>query len=199
MTYHLLVQPFDSDFDFLEDIGNQAITVYRPRVKSFEVLPQVKLSANAITQKNDVISKFFIESIAMKVPNPDIEKVKKHYEAGEKMVYLEDIFEEMKRHWAYNSREIFLGVLPYFIYGLTDTPNGEASTDLNMVVMSNFGLKVHPHEVSVGIGVHEVGHDIGLQHCEDAGCLMRYPGNFEDFYNGTYKLCEKHKRRLTKS
>jgi predicted Zn-dependent protease len=198
MTCHLLIQPFDSDFDFLEDIGNQAKFVYRPKIKSFEILPKARLSDYAITQKSDWISKFFIENIAMKVPNPDIDEVKRHYEAGEKLVYVNDIFEEMKMYWNYNSKGIFLGVVPYFIYGLMDTPNGQASASLNMAVMSNFGLKAHPHEVSVGIGIHEIGHDLDLEHCKKANCLMKFPGKFEDFYDGVYELCEKHKRKIVK-
>lgn len=197
MTYHLLIQPFDSEFDFLEDIGKQAKTVYKPKVASFEVLPKVKLPDSAITLW-DYTSKFFLENLVSKLEGSAPKRIMKHHDAGEKMVYVNDIFEEMKRYWNYNSKEIFLGVLPYFIYGLTDTPNGEADVDLNMAVVSNFGLKIHPHEVSVGIGVHELGHNVGLEHCKNVNCLMKYPGNFEDFYDGVYKLCEKHKRKIVK-
>jgi predicted Zn-dependent protease len=195
----LLIQSFDGDFDFLEDIGNQSKVIYKPRISSFKILPRAELPKTAITQKGDFISDFFIERIALKVPNPDIEKVKRHYESRKKMVYVEDIFEEMTRHWNYNSNEIFLGVIPYFIYGLMDTPNGQAERNVSMSIVSNFGLGKYRHEVAVGVGLHEIGHDLNLDHCKNVGCLMKAPGNHKDFYSGDYRLCEEHQKLIFKS
>ena len=196
MAYHLLIQPFDSEFDFLEDIGKQAKTVYKPKIGTFEVLPKVKLPDSTLTLW-DYTDKFFLENLVSKLEGSAPKRIMKHHGAGEKMVYVNDIFEEMKSHWAYNSKEIFLGVLPYFIFGLTDTPNGEADADLNMAIVSNYGIEFRPR-VSIGVGVHEIGHNIGLGHCKNKGCLMKTPGNFEDFYDGVYSLCEKHKKKLAK-
>jgi len=197
MTYRLLIQPFDAEFDFLEDIGNQSKVVYESKIKTFEVLPRVQLPSSALTQKNDWASQFFIENIVTKLSNSEKAKIKRHYESGKKLVYENDILDEMTRHWAYNSNEIFLGVLPYLVYGLMDAPNGQAERGSHLAVISNFDIKSHNSEVSVGIGLHEIGHVLSLDHCKAEECLMRRPGRFKDFYEGVYKLCEFHERQVS--
>ena len=197
MAYHLIIQPFDSDFNFLEDMGNQAKVVYKPKIKTFEVLPKVKLPEHVLTFKEDYFSKCLIEDVILKLDGSAKEEIKKHYEAGEKMVYVEDIFNEMTNHWAFNSNEIFIGILSYFVFGLMDMPNGQAERDANMAIASTFGIKNHLSEVSIGIALHEIGHDLGLDHCKNKDCLMRKPSTFEDFYEGVYKLCEKHAKQIS--
>jgi predicted Zn-dependent protease len=199
MTYHLIVQPFDGDFSFLEDIGSQANTIYKPKVKTFEVSPKIKLSDSVLTYKGEYFSKCLVENVVLKMDSLARKEIRKHYEVGEKMIYVEDILDEMTKHWAYNSNEILLGVLPYFVYGLTDAPNGQAERESHMAVISNFDIRTHNSEVSVGIGLHEIGHVLKLDHCEVEGCLMRRLGKFKDFYEGVYKLCEKHRNQIDKN
>jgi predicted Zn-dependent protease len=198
MTYRLLIQPFDAEFDFLEDIGNQSRVVYRPRIDSFEVLPKVNLPEHVLTIKGNYTSESFIKNFIYQLQGNWKFKIeiRNHFEAGEKMVYVEDIFEEVTKHWPYNSGEILLGVTPYFLYGAKDKLNGQALREVNMSVVSNFGFDSLP-KAAVGVGLHEIGHNLKLGHCKKTGCLMRYPGDFKDFYEGDYGLCEFHERQIS--
>jgi hypothetical protein len=79
MNYHLIVQPLDCDCSFLEEIGRKSIGVYESRIKSFEVLQRKTLPDRLVIKP-----KSFLAKLLMK---------------GRRMIYLDELTEEMKNYW----------------------------------------------------------------------------------------------------
>ena len=70
----------------------------------------------------------------------------------------------------------------------------------NLSIVSTYGMKKqHLPEACVGISLHEIGHNLGLEHCGNQGCLMKAPCKPKNFYNGVYRLCEEHRKQLISS
>jgi len=189
-TPHLIIQPFDSDYEFLEALGNEATLLYETKIKSYKVHAMKKLPDSVFLDPSNSLDSQFIKTAIKQ------EKTKRLYKSGEKMIFINDLWEEMTNIWAYNSKEIFLAILPHFIFGFEDSPHG-TSLEVNMSIVSTHGMKIdYLSQICIGVSLHEIGHNLGLQHCNDKICLMRYPPSTKDFYRGVYKLCKTHLNEL---
>ncbi|HDN05370.1 MAG TPA: hypothetical protein ENF90_00060 [Candidatus Bathyarchaeota archaeon] len=116
-----------------------------------------------------------------------------------RMIYLDDLLNELKKHFTYNSKEIILVILPHYILGFGEDLMG-LTPERNLSIVSTYGMKKqHLPEACVGISLHEIGHNLGLEHCGNQGCLMKAPCKPKNFYNGVYRLCEEHRKQLISS
>ena len=115
-----------------------------------------------------------------------------------KMNYLEDLLGELKKDFACDSKQIILAILPHFILGFGDDL-ASLTLEPNFSILSTCGINErYLSKAFVGISLHEIGHNLGLNHCRSEGCLMKAPCKPKNFYNGVYELCEEHENKLTR-
>jgi len=174
MQYHLIIQLFDCDYDFVADIMVYSESLYK--TKTAEILPRRNLPEYLLLSPKSLLAKFFMKE--------------------RKMVYLDDLQRHLKKHFAYDSKRVILVILPHFILGFGDELAG-LTLKLNLSIVSTYGIhKRHFSKVCVGISLHEIGHSLGLGHCKSEGCLMKAPCKPKNFYNGVYKFCKDHENRV---
>jgi predicted Zn-dependent protease len=168
--YRLIIQPFDSSYDFLEDIIANAKSIYKIRVA--EIVEERRLPEKILLKPKSMLAKFFMKD--------------------RRMVYLNDLMGELKRLFCTSPKTILLAILPHYILGLGEGFVG-LTPEQNISIVSTYNIdKKHLFRACVGISLHEIGHNIGLRHCNVKGCLMKAPCKPENFYKGVYMLCEKH-------
>lgn len=177
MSYHLLVQPLDCQYDFLEEIGRKSREIYSPRIRDFEVLPTKFLPEHMLLKPRSFLAKFIMK--------------------GRSMIYLSDLYELLRANWKYDLEKIGLFVLPHLIigsgYGLAGFFFGR-----NLSIVSTYGMKEkYLRQSCVGVSLHEIGHNIGLKHCRVSNCLMKTPCKPKNFHAGIYRLCEGHKDQVS--
>jgi len=115
------------------------------------------------------------------------------------MIYLNDFLRELRKHFSYDSKRIVLSVLPHYILGFGDDLAG-LTPEPNLSIVSTFGIKDrHLSKACVGISLHEIGHNLGLRHCRNEGCLMKTPCKPENFYGGVYRLCKEHESEIVQN
>jgi predicted Zn-dependent protease len=192
MPYHLLIQPYDADFDFLEEVGVNSMQLYN-LISSFELLPRRNLPENVLTNKKDEVGRYFVEKIISSLENKKfVKKVREPYDRGENIVFENDLWYEIMKQWHYNSREIFLAVLPYFIFNLGGSPHGAAS-DCNMAMASTYRIRKNQRWKAVGVCLHEVGHVLELGHCKTEYCVMHVPIRKKGS-GRKYTICGEHEQ-----
>jgi len=115
-----------------------------------------------------------------------------------KMIYLNDLQKELKKHFAYNSKKMILAILPHYILGFGDYLIG-LTLKPNLSIVSTYSInQKYLSKACIGIGLHEIGHNLGLKHCRNEGCLMKAPCKPKNFYNGIYRLCKEHEKMLAR-
>ena len=175
--HRLIVQPFDCHFDFLEEICRNSKRLYG--IEKCEILPGKRLPERLLLSPKSLLAKFLMKR--------------------KRMIYLDDLLNELKKHFTYNSKEIILVILPHYILGFGEDLMG-LTPERNLSIVSTYGMKKqHLPEACVGISLHEIGHNLGLEHCGNQGCLMKAPCKPKNFYNGVYRLCEEHRKQLVSS
>lgn len=174
MEYNLIIQPFDCDYRFLEDISVKSKSLYK--IKFVEVATRKTLPEHVFLKPKSLLAKFFMKE--------------------RKMVYLNDLMEELKQHFRARPRTIFLAILPHYVLGLGESFLGLTS-ERSISIVSTYGInKKHFSEVGVGISLHEIGHSFGLDHCRVKECLMKTPCKPKNFYEGTYMFCREHQLKV---
>lgn len=174
MQYHLSIQPFDYDYDFLEDICRYSKSLYK--MKTVEILPRKTLPEYLLLKPKSLLAKFLMRK--------------------RKMIYLNDLQEELKRHSTYNSKKMILVILPHFILGFGDYLTG-LTLKPNLSIVSTYSINErYLSKACIGISLHEIGHNLGLRHCKSEGCLMKTPCKPKNFYKGVYRLCKEHEKTL---
>jgi predicted Zn-dependent protease len=176
MKYNLAIQPFDASYGFLENISAESKNLYK--VANIEIAPMKVLPDNILLKPKSLLAKFFMKE--------------------RKMIYLEDLLDELKTHFSVNPGTIFLAILPHYVLGLGESFLGLTSEHKISIVSTYNISKKHLPEVGVGISLHEIGHGFGLKHCEVKGCLMKNPCKPQNFYDGTYTLCNEHQIEIKK-
>ena len=174
MQYHLVIQPFSRDYDFIEDICRNSKSLYK--IKRVEILPRKMLPEYLLLSPKSLLAKLLMRK--------------------RKMIYLDDLLGELKKHFTYDSKEIILAILPHYVLGFGDDLAG-LTLEPNLSIVSTHGIdERYLSEACVGISLHEIGHNLGLRHCKSEGCLMKAPCKPKNFYNGVYRLCKEHENKL---
>lgn len=174
MQHDLIIQPLDCDYDFLEDIGRNSKSLYK--IKKVEILPTKILPEHLLITPKSLLAKAIMRK--------------------RKMVYLDGLLRELKKHFTYDSKKIILAILPHYVIGFGDGLVG-LTPEPNLSIVSTYGIdKRYLSNACVGIGLHEIGHNLGLTHCRSKGCLMKSPCKPKNFYNGVYGLCKEHENEL---
>jgi len=174
MHHNLIVQPFDCDYDFIEDICENSELLYK--IRKCEILPRKMLPEYLLLSPKSLLAKFLMRK--------------------RKMVYLDDLLGELKKHFVYDSKKIILVILPHYVLGFGDGLAG-LTPEPNLSIVSTYGINErYSSKACVGIGLHEIGHNLGLKHCRSEGCLMKAPCKPKNFYNGVYRLCKEHENEL---
>ena len=174
MQYNLIIQPFYRDYDFIEDICRNSKSLYK--IVKVEILPKIMLPKDLLLSPKSHLAKFFMRK--------------------RKMIYLDDLVGELKKHFTYDSKKIILSILPHYILGFGDDLVG-LTPEPNLSIVSTYGVNErHFSEACIGISLHEIGHSLGLRHCKREGCLMKAPCKPKNFYNGVYRLCKEHENKL---
>ncbi|MEM3577314.1 MAG: hypothetical protein QXX51_02520 [Candidatus Bathyarchaeia archaeon] len=168
--YRLIIQPFDFCYGFLKDISVNAKSIYK--IEVVEIAANRALPERILLKPRSLLAKFFMK--------------------GRKMVYLNDLVDELKRLFCIHPRTILLAILPHYVLGLGENLVG-LSPEPSISIVSTYSInKKHLFKACVGISLHEIGHNLGLKHCKVKGCLMKAPCKPENFYEGVYMLCRKH-------
>jgi len=176
MNYHLIVQPLDCNYNFLEDIGRNSIGIYESRIRSFEVLQRKTLPDHLVLRPKSFLAKLLMR--------------------GRRMIYLDELTEELKNYWMYDPRRLTLVFLPHFVIGFGHDLTG-LSLEFNVSIVSTYGISErYLPQACMGIGLHEIGHNLGLRHCKTKNCLMRTPCKPKNFYKRIYWLCNEHKNEF---
>lgn len=174
MQYHLIIQPFDYDYDFLEDIRRDSRSLYK--IKTVEILPRKTLPEYLLLSPKSLLAKFIMRK--------------------RKMIYLNDLLGELKKRFTHDSKKTILVILPHFILGFGDDLAG-LTLKPNLSIVSTYGInEKYLSKACIGISLHEIGHNLELRHCRSEGCLMKTPCKPKNFYNGVYKLCKEHEKTL---
>jgi hypothetical protein len=177
MQYHLIIQPFDCDYDFLEDICRNSKSLYK--IKMVEILSRKMLPEYLLLSPKSLLAKFFMRK--------------------RRMIYLNDLLEELKKHFPCDSKKMILAILPHFILGFGGDLAG-LTLEPNLSIVSTYGINErYLSKACVGISLHEIGHNLGLRHCRSEGCLMKAPCKPKNFYKGVYRLCKEHEKMLAAS
>jgi len=173
MSYRLVIQPVDYQYDFLQEIGKNAIILFKPKIISFEVLPIRILPEHLLLKPAS-----FFGNLLTK---------------GRRMVHLNDLKQELKADWKFNQKKVKLAILPHFIVEFGYDMVG-LNVESNLSIISTYGMEEkYLPQGCIGIGLHEIGHSVGLRHCKTKDCVMRTPSKPKNFQKGLYKLCERHK------
>jgi len=98
MHYNLIIQPFDCDYGFIEDICKNSELLYK--IRKCEILPRKMLPEYLLLSPKSFLAKFFMRK--------------------RKMVYLDDLLGELKKHFTYDSKKIILVILPHYVLGFGD-------------------------------------------------------------------------------
>ena len=176
MKYHLNIQPFDFDYDFLEDIRWNSKSLYK--IKTVSVLPRKILPPYLLLSPKSLLAKFFMRK--------------------RKMIYLDDLLKELEKYLTNDPEIMFLAILPHYVLGFGESLVG-LTPKLNLSIVSTYGIKRrYLSEASVGISLHEIGHNLGLKHCRNKGCLMKTPCKPKNFYDRVYRLCKEHEKKINK-
>lgn len=176
MNCHLVIQPLDYQYDFLDEIGKNSLLVFEPKIGSFEVSPVRTLPKHLLLAP----ASFFGRLIMRR----------------RKMIHLDDLRQELKTYWTYDPKQIILAILPHFIieFGFDMTA---LYLKANLSVISTYGMKEkYLPQGCIGISLHEIGHNVGLRHCKTKGCIMRRPSKPKNFREGIYKLCNRHREKF---
>jgi hypothetical protein len=172
MSYRLMIQPVDHQYDFLDIIGKNAMTLFKSKITGYEVLP-IRILPKYLLLKP---ASFFGKLLSK----------------GRKMVHLDDLSEELKANWKYDPNEVRLAILPHSIIEFGYDLVG-LYVESNLSIVSTYGMKEeYLPQACTGISLHEIGHSLRLSHCKTKGCIMRTPSKPENFYQGIYELCSKH-------
>jgi archaemetzincin len=92
-----------------------------------------------------------------------------------------------------------VGVVPADVYGPSTNflfGLGSSRQRTAIVATARFSIDGDPERVaerSAKAVVHEVGHAIGLGHCDVSGCVMRYSNDLPSFDRKTVRFCERHR------
>lgn len=168
--YKLIIQPFDFNYSFIENIAAIAKAIYK--ISIVEIAAKRTLSERILLKPKSLLAKFFMK--------------------GGKIVYLNDLLDELKRVFCIHPRTVLLAILPHYVLGLGESFVGlTLEPGISIVSTYSFNEK-HLFKACVGISLHEIGHNLGLKHCKVKGCLMKAPCKPQNFYKGIYMLCKKH-------
>lgn len=166
----LIIQPFDFSYGFLEDISANAKAIYK--IETVEIAASRTLPERILLKPRSLLAKLFMK--------------------GRRMVYLNDLLDELKRLFYVHPGTILLAILPHYVLGLGESLVG-LTPEQNISVVSTYSInKKYLFKACVGISLHEIGHNLGLKHCKVTCCLMKAPCKPENFYEGVYMLCRKH-------
>ncbi|MEM1660779.1 MAG: matrixin family metalloprotease [Candidatus Bathyarchaeia archaeon] len=176
ISYRLLIQPLDYQYDFLEEIGRKSMEIYYPRIRGFKVLSMKFLPEHVLIKPQSLLAKFIM---------------------GDKsMIHLSDLYKLIEADWKHNLEEISLFILPHSIIGLGYDVTG-FYLGCNLSIVSTYSFKEkHLRQSCIGVSLHEIGHTLGLKHCKINNCLMKTPCKPKNFHKGIYRLCEEHKNQV---
>lgn len=174
MQHHLIIQPLDRNYDFLEDIHRYSQSLYK--IERTEICPTKILPEYLLLSPKSLLEKLIM--------------------GKRKKIYFEDLLGEVKKHFSYDSKKILLAILPHYVLGFGDDLTG-LSLEPNLSIVSTYGLNErYLSQACVGISLHEIGHNLGLTHCRNKGCLMKVPCRPKNFHNGVYRFCKQHENEL---
>ncbi|MEM3694812.1 MAG: hypothetical protein QXJ11_02490 [Candidatus Bathyarchaeia archaeon] len=172
--YKLIIQTFDFSYGFLEDISTNAKSIYK--IEIVEIPANRTLPEQILLKPKSLLAKFFMK--------------------GRKMVYINDLLDELKRLFCVHPGTILLAILPHYVLGLGESLVG-LTPEPRISIVSTYSIdKKHLFEACIGISLHEIGHALELGHCKVKGCLMKAPCKPENFYGGVYMLCRKHQLEI---
>jgi archaemetzincin len=122
----------------------------------------------------------------------------------ERSQYLSDLLVQLISLPDKGKDEIVLGVVDVdiytkdknFIFGQADSESGKAIISLyrlNQNANTNLFM-----DRMVKEAVHELGHILGLDHCQDSTCIMNFSHSLQDTDNKVVTFCNKCRPKLLK-
>lgn len=174
MKYNLIIQPFDVSYGFLEDVSVNSKAIYK--IRTVKIAQEKTLPEHIFLKPKSLLAKFFMKE--------------------RKMVYLNDLLNELKKHFHIHPETILLVILPHYVLGLGESLVG-LTAESNISIVSTYSInKKHLSKAGAGISLHEIGHGLGLKHCKVKSCLMKAPCKPKNFYDGVYTLCKEHQLQI---
>ena len=110
--------------------------------------------------------------------------------SADRKQYLSDIFIENLKPYR-KAHTYVLGITDVdlytqglnFVFGLADVAGGVSIISLHLLRQENFGLPANTDlliERAQKEAVHELGHNLGMGHCEDGTCVMHFSNSLID-------------------
>jgi archaemetzincin len=104
--------------------------------------------------------------------------------------YLSDAFIDLLKH-SRKARVTVLGITDVnlytsglnFVFGQASEEGGVAVISLNLLRQENYGLPADPQllaERALKEAIHELGHTLGMGHCQDGICIMHFSNSLID-------------------
>ncbi|MGQ9641432.1 MAG: hypothetical protein ACUVUF_04815 [Candidatus Bathycorpusculaceae bacterium] len=175
MKHNLIIQSFDVSYGFLEDVSVNSKAIYK--IRTVEIAQKKVLPEHIFLKPKSLLAKFFMKE--------------------RKMVYLNDLLNELKKNFYPSPKTILLAILPHYVLGLGESLVGLTAAESSISIVSTYSInKKHLSKAGVGISLHEIGHGLGLKHCNFKGCLMKAPCKPRNFYDGVYTLCKEHRLQI---
>lgn len=131
------------------------------------------------------------------------------YDPGRRQ-YRAEAFLPLLSPWRQEPGDLLLGITTAdlfvprlnFVFGLADPGKGQAVISLARLDPRFYGQPPAPELLAIRAlkeAVHEVGHLLGLPHCEDPRCIMFFSNTLADTDRKGPGFCPRCRRRLPRS
>jgi archaemetzincin len=143
------------------------------------------------------LAKFLLLPVRVLRPKPlplqTYHLMRHQYDAIQLLEFLlDDVETEAFRILGVTAEDLFIPIFT-FVFGNAQV-NGKAAIISLFRPRGDAGGTAPPHAVFmrrlIKLGLHELGHTFGLEHCREDGCLMGFSSNLEKLDRKNLSLCQ---------